>query len=125
MSTLNLFCKYAKMRSIQNRPALLYRHIAKEIPKLLMIYSIVNFGEKNARKAVRSFFYERSDAKDPRVIKHLLNWGYYELEETMLQHKQKNHLLALLEARTDDPHFSKALGANATEEEFLNSPWLE
>lgn len=62
-----------------------------------MIFDIVHMGEKEMRQKVRSHFYKHKDIKDQRVIDMLLEKGYIDLEDTLLQHKQKNHLMLLLE----------------------------
>jgi len=88
-----------------------------------VIYDFVNFGEQNAREGIKSLFYEKAAAKDPRIIRHLLNFGYYELEDTLLQHKQRHHLMAILEARVDKPSLSRDLRPDATLEEE-EAQWL-
>jgi hypothetical protein len=64
-----------------------------------MIYDIdIPVGEVKA--AVRGHFYEHKDIKDPRVVEMLVEQGYFSLETTMLQHKQKSHLMRYLEGYT-------------------------
>lgn len=89
-----------------------------------MIYQLVNIGEDNARQAIKNHFYERKDIEDIRIIKHCLKYGYYELEETLLQHKQKNHLIALLHKKYEEPHLGTSLRPDATFEQ-VNATWLE
>ena len=73
-----------------------------------MIYDVKNITEDDCKAAIKKQFYERADIKDPRVALHLVNIGYYELEETCLQHKQKHQLYALLEGqRPEIPFLSK------------------
>ena len=61
-----------------------------------MIYDI-DMPAETARAAIRQHFYEQKEIKDPRVVEMLVEQGYFSLETTMLQHKQKNHLMQFLE----------------------------
>ncbi|KAL7576859.1 hypothetical protein ACA910_013871 [Epithemia clementina (nom. ined.)] len=90
--------------------AILYRHIVREIPRILMIYDLVHYAPADVKQTVRKMFMDRAHIKDPRIIQHLVNYGYYELEETMFQHKQKHHLLQLLDGMVDIPSLSKRVG---------------
>ena len=63
----------------------------------MMIYDIMEKPLPDVKKAIRSHFYNHKDIKDERVINMLLETGYYHLEDTLLQHKQKNHVLNLLD----------------------------
>ena len=56
--------------------------------------------------------YDRAHLKDPRVVQHLVNYGFYELEETMLQHKQKHHVLMILDNMIEIPVLSKVIPPN-------------
>lgn len=49
-----------------------------------------------AKKAVRGHIAENKDIRDERVIDMVIEKGYMELEETLLQHKQRPHLLTYL-----------------------------
>ena len=64
-----------------------------------MIYDI-DMGVPEVKKAVRQHFYDHKDIKDPRVQEMLIEQGYFSLETTMLQHKQKAHLMRMLEGYT-------------------------
>lgn len=88
-----------------------------------MIYDMDNVGIKETSSRIRKLFYEHAHVKDQRVINMLLERGYQDLEDTMLQHKQKNHLMLLLEGRTNTDFNSKRLSANASEEEQF-ARWL-
>jgi len=74
----------------------LYRSIIKELPRVMIIYD-VDMPLKDARKAVSYHFRKNSQLQDGRVIGLLLAKGYMELEETLMQWKQKTHLLRILE----------------------------
>lgn len=65
------------------------------------IYDIVHMGEPELKTSIRSHFYHHQNIKDDRVIDMLLEKGYIDLEDTLLQHKQKSHLMILLEGPTN------------------------
>lgn len=86
----------------------------------MQIYDIVNMGEADIKKAVRLHFYDNATVQDERVIDMLVSRGYIDLEDTMLYHKQKAHLMLLLEGRvTTDGINLKQLTADSTEEEIF------
>ena len=64
-----------------------------------MIYDI-DIPVAEAKQAIRTQFYEHKDIKDSRVQEMLIEQGYFSLETTMLQHKQKSHLMHFLEGYT-------------------------
>lgn len=90
---------------------------------MLVIFDIVNKGEKECRQSIRKHFYKHAHIKDERIITMLLEQGYMDLEDTLLQHKQKTHLMLLLEGRVGTEYNSKKLGPDATEEEQFQR-WL-
>lgn len=55
---------------------------------------------EKAKAAIRGHFYDKKYIKDRRVTEMLVEQGYMSLETTMLQHKQKNHLMQFLEGYT-------------------------
>ncbi len=56
--------------------------------------------------------------KDTRVIDMLVEKGYMDLEETLLQHKQRSHLLRNLSLNTEMMGSArKRLGADSTIDE--------
>ena len=89
----------------------------RELPRVLVIYDIVNMGEAECKKSIRKHFYENSHIKDERVIDMLIEKGYMDLEDTLLQHKQKNHLMLLLEGKIGTDFNTKRLSPDASEEE--------
>lgn len=80
----------------------LYRHITKQIPRVLTLYDI-NMEPSDARKAIQNLFRENAHVKDPRAIDMLVTKAHMEVEETLMQWKQKTHLLTLLEEALPDP----------------------
>jgi NADH dehydrogenase (ubiquinone) 1 alpha subcomplex subunit 6 len=83
----------------------------------MQIYDIVHMGENDVKAAVRKHFYAHKDIKDQRVIDMLVELGYNDLEDTLLQHKQKNHLMLLLENPIGTDFNNKRLGPEASEDE--------
>mmetsp|Transcript_8278 Transcript_8278/g.13736 ORF Transcript_8278/g.13736 Transcript_8278/m.13736 type:complete len:88 (-) Transcript_8278:231-494(-) len=57
----------------------------------------VDIPVKQARGAIAYHFRKHHSLQDGRVIGLLLAKGYMELEETLMQWKQKTHLLRILE----------------------------
>lgn len=98
--------------------------IYSEIPRLLAIYDLTHLGADETKQRVRELIYARKDVKDPRVIQSLVNFGYYELEESMLGHKQKHHILMLLKGQVELPTRSKRLAPDASLEEH-DQRWME
>eukprot|EP00981_Chlorochromonas_danica_P000319 scaffold85_cov175-Ochromonas_danica.AAC.4 len=79
----------------------------KELPRVLVLYD-VDMPIKQARDRVGYHFRKHSHLQDGRVIGLLLAKGYMELEETLMQWKQKTHLLRLLEPpELERPDYSK------------------
>jgi hypothetical protein len=65
----------------------------------LTIYDI-DMPIEQAKATIRQRFHDNKDIKDGRIIEMLVNTGYFQLETSMLQHKQKNHLMHFLEGYT-------------------------
>mmetsp|Transcript_28416 Transcript_28416/g.28723 ORF Transcript_28416/g.28723 Transcript_28416/m.28723 type:complete len:122 (+) Transcript_28416:54-419(+) len=74
----------------------LYRAMIREVPRVLTIYDI-DMPLKTARSAIAFHFRKHNFIKDERVTGILISKGYMELEETLMQWKQKTHLLRVLE----------------------------
>ena len=72
----------------------------REVPRVLTIYDI-DTPEDEARASIRAQFSKYSNIQDERVVDMLVEKGYMELEETLLQHKQRSHLLRNLSLNTE------------------------
>lgn len=116
MTSLDLAFK-ARQMVLSNRPARLYRSIIRELPRVMQIYDIVAMGETNLRQHIRKHFYANAHLKDERVIDMVLTKAYIDLEETLLQYKQKNHLMLLLESPVPTHHNLKQLSADSSVDE--------
>lgn len=88
-----------------------------ELPRVMQIYDIVAMGENNLRQHIRKHFYANSHLKDERVIDMVLTKAYIDLEETLLQYKQKVHLMMLLESPVPTHHNLKRLTSDASIDE--------
>mmetsp|Transcript_33158 Transcript_33158/g.47070 ORF Transcript_33158/g.47070 Transcript_33158/m.47070 type:complete len:123 (-) Transcript_33158:811-1179(-) len=121
MASLQLAFKARQLVNI-NKPARLYRSICKEIPRVLTIYDI-DMPLLEAKAAVRKGFAMNNYVRDERVIDMLVEKGYMELEETLLQHKQRSHLLRFLEGYVvPEGANRKKLGLDSTiDEQFARS----
>ena len=72
-----------------------FKHNHRELPRILTIYDI-DLPIPEAEKAIRHKFNEYSGVQDPRVVNMLVEKGYMDLEEALLQHTQRSHLLRSL-----------------------------
>jgi NADH dehydrogenase (ubiquinone) 1 alpha subcomplex subunit 6 len=89
--------RVASEKLVGTNPAVtLYRHITKQVPRVLTLYDI-NMEPAEARLAVQAFFRQNATVKDPRVIDMLISKASMELEETLMQWKQKTHLVTMLD----------------------------
>lgn len=82
--------------SVKSSVVHLYRSIIRELPRVMTIYD-VDLPLKTARSAITFHFRKNHAIQDTRVVNLLLAKGYMELEETLMQWKQKTHLLRILE----------------------------
>ena len=72
----------------------------RELPRVLVLYDL-DIELPEARKAIRGHFDRYSHIKDDRVVSMLVAKGYMDLEETLLQHKQRSHLQRTLSGYID------------------------
>jgi len=105
-----------------NPSARLYRAILKELPRVLTIYDI-DIPIPQAKAAIRADFTKNQDIQDERVKHMLVEKGYMDLEETLLQHKQRSHLLRNFYGRIEmDGTTRKRIGPNSTiDEQFARN----
>eukprot|EP00588_Corethron_pennatum_P013687 CAMPEP_0194269546 /NCGR_PEP_ID=MMETSP0169-20130528/3686_1 /TAXON_ID=218684 /ORGANISM="Corethron pennatum, Strain L29A3" /LENGTH=120 /DNA_ID=CAMNT_0039011227 /DNA_START=130 /DNA_END=492 /DNA_ORIENTATION=- len=102
---------------IKNPVVHLYRSMIKELPKVLSIYDI-DMAEPDARDAVRDQFRRNDSVKDPVVTQRLIQKGYMELEETLMQWKQKSQLMKILEGMKTGS-IRKTPGKEGTEDDHF------
>jgi len=119
MATLQLASK-ARAIASKNPVTRLYRAVSKEVPRILTIYDI-DLPVPEARQAVRDLFTNNGHIKDKRVVDMLVEKGYMDLEETLLQWKQRPHLIRQLEGRNVMPTGSQRKRPLTLDEEFLRS----
>jgi Complex 1 protein (LYR family) len=84
---------------------------------VLAIYDLVSLGEDSVKRHIRNHFYANAHVKDERVIDMLLEKAYFDLEETLLQYKQKTNLMLLLDGPVGTHQNLKVLSPDASEEE--------
>jgi len=71
-----------------------------------------------ARRAIRNHFSRNAHIKDERIVDMLVEKGYMDLEETLLQHKQRSHLIRVFAGYIEPSgHDRKRLGPDATIDE--------
>lgn len=73
----------------------LYRSMRRELQNVLVLYK-VHMPVNEASSVLKQHFRRNGWVKDKVVIGLLVAKGYMELEETLLQHKQKTHLMRIL-----------------------------
>ena len=79
------------------KAAQLDRKVAREIPRLVTIYDLPHT-PKQIRAGVAARFRHFAAVKDERVVDMLLSKGEMELEESLMQWKQKTHVARLVES---------------------------
>jgi NADH dehydrogenase (ubiquinone) 1 alpha subcomplex subunit 6 len=94
---LRVAAEKAAKASTSSPGVTLYRYITKQVPRVLTLYDIP-MEPSEARLAVQALFRKHADVKDPRVVDMLINKANMELEETLMQWKQKVHLIQLLDS---------------------------
>mmetsp|Transcript_10764 Transcript_10764/g.15742 ORF Transcript_10764/g.15742 Transcript_10764/m.15742 type:complete len:123 (-) Transcript_10764:352-720(-) len=117
--TLGLVAKARTLNAV-HPVGRLYRSIMKEVPKVLTIYDI-DIPIPEARATIRNQFRKNAAVKDSRVVEMLVERGYMELEDTLLQWKQRPHLIRFFEGYVvPDGALRKGLGSAPTIEEQFN-----
>ena len=103
----------------------LYRSMSREVPKVLSIYDI-DIPVNEARQLIRGHFTKNGHVKDSRVVDMLVAKGYMELEETLMQWKQKAQLMRVFE-KTGVHHTTERLKSHpipntdgSETDEFMN-----
>ncbi|GMH66602.1 hypothetical protein TrLO_g6667 [Triparma laevis f. longispina] len=76
----------------------LYRSMLRELPKVLSIYDI-DMPLLEAQQKIKTHFTINGAVKDERVKEILIAKGYMELEETLMQWKQKAQLMRVFEGQ--------------------------
>lgn len=91
----------------------LFRRMCKALPHVLNIYDM-DMTPSEARHAIAGHFRKNSHVRDPRVVNLLIAKGQMELDETLLQYKQRSHLLDRL-GRTEVHPFEDTFGQTPDE----------
>lgn len=98
----------------------LYRRMCKSLPHVLNVYDI-DMTPAAARNHIAELFRQNSHVRDPRVVAMLVHQGQLELDETLLQYKQRSHLIERLGGKLYSPfdptsEFAKSSSARLIEE---------
>ena len=105
------------LKEASRRAIKLYRNILKVAPKVKTVFDVdMTVGEM--RSAITWHFRKSAHVRDPRVVDMLVVKGEMDLEETLMQYKQKPHLMRILE----DPNMLKE--KNAPKVDQGQSPFL-
>ena len=110
--------KEASRRALQ-----LYRNVLKATPKVKTVFD-VDMPLPEMRRAITWHFRKSAHIKDPRIVDMLVVKGEMDLEETLMQYKQKPHLMRILE----DPRMLRERGEGQNslstgESDFLKKFW--
>eukprot|EP00518_Triparma_eleuthera_P000789 CAMPEP_0182453968 /NCGR_PEP_ID=MMETSP1319-20130603/796_1 /TAXON_ID=172717 /ORGANISM="Bolidomonas pacifica, Strain RCC208" /LENGTH=132 /DNA_ID=CAMNT_0024651931 /DNA_START=167 /DNA_END=565 /DNA_ORIENTATION=+ len=89
---------YQKQLGSSSPVTTLYRSILRELPAVLGIYDI-DMDKREAVRGVKTHFLKNGFVADPRVKDMLVQKGYMELEETLMQWKQKAQLMRVFEGQ--------------------------
>jgi len=94
----------------------------RELPRVLTLYDI-DLTLEDARENVRAHFDRNNHIKDDRVVDMLVSKGYMELEETLLQHKQRSHLQRTLSGYIDQEgaNRKKLTQSSSIDEQFARA----
>ncbi len=79
----------------RSRVIKLFKMVLQRVPTVMNVYD-VDVSPKVFREAVKQQFRKNARVTDPRVVDMLVVKGYLDLEETVLQFKQKSHLTSRL-----------------------------
>ena len=112
------------LQEASRRALNLYRRVLKSCPKVKTVFD-VDMPVAEMRAAITWHFRKSSHIKDPRVVDMLVVKGEMDLEETLMQYKQKPHLLRILEdpnyLKTKTPEISMNPGQSPFMRQFLKS----
>ena len=75
----------------------LYRRIAREIPRLVTVYDLPHT-PRQIRAGVANRFRCFADINDAQVVNLLVSKAEMELEESLMQWKQKTHVVRLIDS---------------------------
>ena len=117
--TFNLLFLHVLTSHYYYHLTIICRGIYREVPRIMMIYDIMDKPVPDVRRAIRNHFYKYQHIQDDRVINMLLETGYYHLEDTLQQHKQKNHLMNMLDGYDGNDVEIKNLTKQSTTDEVF------
>ncbi len=96
----------------------LFRRMCRQVPRMVQLYEIP-YTAHDMRHIIALLFKKNAHVRDPRLIDLLISKGEMEMEETLMQWKQRPHVLAMLQLD------GKALDAGGDGESIIdNQAWI-
>ena len=111
------------LKEASSRALKLYRNVLKATPKVKTVFD-VDMPLPEMRRAITWHFRKSAHIQDPRIVDMLVVKGEMDLEETLMQYKQKPHLMRILEdPRMIQENNEVNNSLNTGESDFLKKFW--
>ena len=111
------------LKEASSRALKLYRNVLKATPKVKTVFD-VDMPLPEMRRAITWHFRKSAHIQDPRIVDMLVVKGEMDLEETLMQYKQKPHLMRILEdPRMIQENNEVNNSLNTGESDFLKNFW--
>ena len=111
------------LKEASSRALKLYRNVLKATPKVKTVFD-VDMPLPEMRRAITWHFRKSAQIQDPRIVDMLVVKGEMDLEETLMQYKQKPHLMRILEdPRMIQENNEVNNSLNTGESDFLKKFW--
>ena len=111
------------LKEASSRALKLYRNVLKATPKVKTVFD-VDMPLPEMRRAITWHFRKSAHIQDPRIVDMLVVKREMDLEETLMQYKQKPHLMRILEdPRMIQENNEVNNSLNTGESDFLKKFW--